>query len=322
MKKFLAKRLGSGSLAVLFSIIFNFVIIRLAPGDPATLLVGKDNPNPEMIAMIREQYGLDKSMFEQLGAYFNQLFHLDLGYSYANSRDVWDMIVERLGPTLMIALTGTLIAVLIGTFIGVYAARKKGTFIDQAICSISYLFDSTPSFWLGLMLILLFSSILGLFPTSGMYNLRGNYTGFAHITDVIQHMFLPFLTLVLLNIPYYFRIARSSVLQVMSEDFIMTLRATGMSEKKIFNKYVLRNAIIPTITVFGINLAYMVTGVSMIEITFAWPGMGRLMLDSITKRDYPVISGIYLVLSISVAIGMIIVDIVYATIDPRIRIEE
>ena len=321
MKKFLAKRLGSGTLAIMFSIVFNFIIIRLAPGDPATLLAGKDNPNPEMIAAIRARYGLDKSILEQLGVYINQLLHFDLGFSYTSPRSVWTMIAERLGPTFMIALTGTIIAAVIGTMIGVYAARKKGSFIDQAICSVSYLFDSTPSFWLGLMLILLFSSVLGLFPTSGMYSLRGNYTGMRYVLDVAKHTFLPVLTLILLNIPYYFRISRSSVLQVMSEDFIMTLRATGMPEKKIFKKYVLRNAIIPTITVFGINLAYMVTGVAMIEIVFAWPGMGRLMLDSITKRDYPVVSGIYLVLSISVAFGMILVDIVYALVDPRIRLE-
>lgn len=321
MKKFIVKRLGSGCLAVLFSIVFNFVIIRMAPGDPVTLLAGKDNPNPEMIAAIRARYGLDKSMFEQLIAYIQQLLHFDLGYSYVNNRSVWELILERLGPTFMIALTGTIIAVIIGTFLGVYAARKKGTVIDQLICGISYLFDSTPSFWLGLMLILLFSSYMGLFPTSGMYSLRNRATGFGYVLDVLKHMFLPVLTLVLINIPYYFRIARSSVLQVMSEDFIMTLRATGMSEKRIFNKYVLRNAIIPTVTVVGITLAYMVTGVALIEITFAWPGMGRLMLDSVTKRDYPVVSGIYLILSISIAVGMILVDIVYALVDPRIRIE-
>ena len=171
------------------------------------------------------------------------------------------------------------------------------------------------------MLILLFASVLGIFPTSGMENLRAHYTGFRHVLDVIHHMFLPVLTLVLLNIPYYFRIARSSVLQVMSEDFIMTLRATGMSERRIFNKYVLRNSIIPTITVLGINLAYMITGVSMIEITFSWPGMGRLVLDSISKRDYPVVSGVYVLLSLSVALGMIAVDLIYALVDPRIRIE-
>lgn len=321
MRNFLMKRLGSGTLAVFCSIVFNFYIMRLAPGDPSTILAGRDNPNPEMIAMIRERYGLDKPIYEQLIMYLKQLLSGDLGYSFTNNRDVIDLIAERVVPTFMIALVGVLISVVIGTLIGVYAARKKGTAVDQFICGISYFFDSTPSFWLGLMLILLFASVLGIFPTSGMENLRAHYTGFKHVLDVIHHMFLPVLTLVLLNIPYYFRIARSSVLQVMSEDFIMTLRATGMSERRIFNKYVLRNSIIPTITVLGINLAYMITGVSMIEITFSWPGMGRLVLDSISKRDYPVVSGVYVLLSLSVALGMIAVDLIYALVDPRIRIE-
>lgn len=321
MKRYIIKRLGTGALVVLFSILFNFVIIRLAPGDPTRLLAGKDNPNPELIATLRAKYGLDKPLLVQFGMYIKQLAHGDLGYSYVSSSSVWELIETRIGPTLLLSLTGLILAVIIGTLLGVYAARKKGSKFDVFLCSISYLFDSTPSFWLGLMLILIFASTLKWFPTSGMYSLRANYKGIKHVLDVAKHLFLPALTMTLLNIPYYFRIARSSVLQTMSEDFIMTLRATGMSESRIFNKYVMRNAIIPTITVFGISLAYVVTGVSMIEIVFAWPGMGRLMLDSITKRDYPTLSGIYLLLSCSVAIMMIIVDIVYAWVDPRIRYE-
>ncbi len=321
MKRYIIKRLGTGALVVLFSILFNFVIIRLAPGDPTRLLAGKDNPNPELIATLRAKYGLDKPLLVQFGMYIKQLAHGDLGYSYVSSSSVWELIETRIGPTLLLSLTGLILAVIIGTLLGVYAARKKGSKFDVFLCSISYLFDSTPSFWLGLMLILVFASTLKWFPTSGMYSLRANYKGIKHILDVGKHLFLPALTMTLLNIPYYFRIARSSVLQTMSEDFIMTLRATGMSESRIFNKYVMRNAIIPTITVFGISLAYVVTGVSMIEIVFAWPGMGRLMLDSITKRDYPTLSGIYLLLSCSVAIMMIVVDIVYAWVDPRIRYE-
>ena len=253
--------------------------------------------------------------------YIKQLLHGDFGYSYVSSSKVWDLIRVRIAPTLMIAFTGAILALFIGTLLGIYAARRKGTKLDVFLCGISYLFDSTPSFWLGLMMILVFAAVLKWFPTSGMYNLRGGYKGAKHVLDVMKHMFLPVTTLTLIDIPYYFRIARSSVLQTMSEDFIMTLRATGMSESRIFNKYVMRNAIIPTITVFGITLAYMITGVAMIEIVFAWSGMGRLMLDSITKRDYPTLSAIYLLLSISVAVMMIVVDLVYAWVDPRIRVE-
>ncbi len=321
MKRFILKRLFSGTIVVLFSVLFNFVIIRLAPGDPTRLLAGKDNPSPEMIAALQEKYGLNKPIMTQFWMYVKQLAYGDFGYSYVSTAKVWDLIKTRIGPTLLVAFTGAFIGLLVGTLLGIYAARKKGSKADVFLCGISYVLDSTPSFWLGLMMILIFASILKWFPTYGMYSLRGNYTGFAKVLDLLRHMFLPVTTLVLLNIPYYFRIARSSVLQTMSEDFIMTLRATGMSERKIFNKYVMRNAIIPTITVFGITLAYMITGVSMIEIVFAWPGMGRLMLDSITKRDYPTLSAIYLMLSISVAVMTIVVDIVYAWIDPRIRIE-
>ncbi|MBQ6493048.1 MAG: ABC transporter permease [Erysipelotrichaceae bacterium] len=321
MRKYILKRLGSGALVVLFSVLFNFVIIRLAPGDPTRLLAGKDNPSPETIAALRERFGLDKPLLEQFWIYFKQLLHGDFGYSYVSSLTVWELIRSRIVPTLLIAFTGAFLGLLIGTALGIIAARKKGSKFDMFMCSISYFFDSTPSFWLGLMMILLFASILKWFPTYGMYNVRQNYTGMAHVLDVAYHMVLPVTTLVLIDIPYYFRIARSSILQTMSEDFIMTLRATGMSEQKIFFKYVMRNAIIPTVTVFGITLAYMITGVAMIEIVFAWPGMGRLMLDSITKRDYPTLSAIYLLLSISVAVMTIVVDVVYAWIDPRIRIE-
>ncbi|MBR5389788.1 MAG: ABC transporter permease [Clostridia bacterium] len=321
MKRYLFKRILTGILVVAFSVMFNFAIIRLAPGNPTRRLAGKDNPNPATIAALTEKYGLDKPIAEQFVLYVKQLLHGDLGYSYVSTAKVSDLIKSRVAPTLMIALTGAIFGLVIGTLLGVFAARKRGRKIDTFLCSISYLFDSTPSFWLGLMMILLFSSVLDWFPTSGMYSLRVNAVGFARFLDLLKHMALPVTTLVLIDIPYYFRIARSSVLQTMSEDFIMTLRATGMSERKIFNKYVMRNAIIPTVTVFGITLAYMITGVAMIEIIFAWPGMGRLMLESITNRDYPTLSAIYLLLSTSVAVMMIVVDIVYAWIDPRIRVE-
>ena len=169
------------------------------------------------------------------------------------------------------------------------------------------------------MLIILFSSKLGLLPTQGMENVRAGYTGLRHVLDVLHHLILPSLTLVLISIPGYFRIAKFSIQQVTSEDFIITLRATGMSEKKIFSKYIFRNAILPTVTLFGITLAFLVTGVSLIEIVFSWPGMGRLTMTAINQRDYPVLMGIYFVMSVSVALVMVLVDIAYAMLDPRIR---
>lgn len=229
------------------------------------------------------------------------------------------MILEKVFPTLLLAMTGVLLAVLIGTSLGIYAARKKGSKFDVIANGISYVFDSTPGFWLGLMLILIFASTFKIFPTAGMVNLREGYTGIARIGDILYHLCLPLITVTLIQIPKFFRIARSSVIQIISEDFITTFKAVGMKESQIFKDYVFKNAILPTVTLFGISLAYVLGGIVIVEIVFAWPGMGRLLMDAIMKRDYPLLMGIYLVLAVSISVTMIIVDIVYAIIDPRIR---
>ena len=319
MKRYIGKRALSGLLVVLLSVCFNFTLIRLAPGDPIRIMAGTDNPNEEMIEALQQKYGLDKSIPEQFVMFLGNVAKGDLGYSYISDESVIKLIGEKIGPTLALSLTAVLLSVTIGTLIGIYAARKNGSKFDQFVCSISYVFDATSGFWLGLMMILIFASTLKWFPTSGMVNLRANYKGFAYFADVCRHLVLPITTMVLTQTPYYFRIARSSVLQVMSEDFITTFKATGMKESRIFNKYVLRNAILPTVTVLGMSLAFLLSGSVLIETVFAWPGMGRLMFSSISKRDYPVLTGIYLVTSVVICIAMILVDILYGFIDPRIR---
>ena len=321
MARYISRRMLTGLLTVLFCLAFNCALIRLAPGDPIKIMAGIDNPNEEMIEALTEKYGLDKSIPEQFVVYLEQLIHFDLGYSYLNNRPVIEIIKQKIVPSLMLTLTAILCSVVIGTLLGVVAARKNGGLFDRIMCSVAYVFDSLPSFWLGLMMILIFASTLKLFPTSGMYNVRAQYTGGAYVLDVLHHLALPVCTLILVQIPYYFRIARSSVIQVMADDFIITYRAAGMDERKIFFRYVLKNAIIPTVTVFGMSLAFMITGSTLVETVFAWPGIGRVLLDSIYQRDYPVLSGIYLLLSVSVAVMMILVDLVYAWIDPRIRYE-
>lgn len=319
MKRYIGKRALSGLLVVILSVCFNFTLIRLAPGDPIRIMAGLDNPNEAQIALLRAKYGLDKSIPEQFVLFLKQIAHGDLGYSYVSDRPVVDMIMEKVGPTLALSLTVLIIAVTIGTLIGVYAARKNGSWFDKLVCNISYIFDATPGFWLGLMMIIVFASYLKLLPTSGMVSLRNNYTGIRYILDVAKHMILPVSTMVLTQIPYYFRIARSSVLQAMAEDYVITFRATGMKESKIFNKYVLRNAILPTVTVVGMRMGFLLSGSVLIETVFAWPGMGRLMYTSISKRDYPLLTGIYLVSSLLICVAMILVDVLYGFIDPRIR---
>ncbi|WIV12852.1 ABC transporter permease [Proteiniborus sp. MB09-C3] len=321
MRDYIRKRITTGILTILFSFCLTFFLIRYAPGNPIKVLAGTENPNPELIEHLTAKYGLDKSIPIQFVNYIKNILKGDLGYSYMSNEPVSKLIGEKLFATILLTLTGVILSVVVGTFLGVYAARKAGSIFDKLMCSACYLFDAIPSFWLGLILILIFASKFGILPTSGMYDLRADHQGFARVLDVIKHMVLPVSTLFIIQMPMYFRISRSSVLQTMSEDFILTLRAAGMKENKIFNKYVLRNAIIPTITKLSLSLAFIISGVALIEIVFAWPGMGRLIMDAIMKRDYPLLTGVYLMISVSICIVMIITDIIYALIDPRIRFE-
>lgn len=319
MKRYVFKRLLLALITIAVALVINFTLIHLAPGSPTQILAGSGHPSPEMEAALTVKYGLDKPLYIQFFSYVKNLLHGDLGNSYVYSQPITTMIIERFGPSSLLALTSALLSAVLGTLLGLVTAPREGSILDRMINAVSYFFYSMPSFWLGLMLILLFSTKFGVLPTSGMESLRANYTGMAHVLDVLKHMILPVGTLTVIQIPVYLRIFRTSVSQTMTEEFITTFRAVGMDEKKIFRRYVFKNSILPTITVFGINLAYTVMGAALIEVVFAWPGIGRLMLDAIGKRDYPLLMGIYLVLSISVALVTVITDLVYAAVDPRIR---
>ena len=319
MTKYVIKRLFSGLITIFIVFVINFILIHIAPGDPVSVMMGKDNNDPELRAALMEKYGLDQPLYVQFYRQLTTTLQGDLGDSYIYKRPVTDMIGEKILPTLGLVFPAAIIALVIGAAMGILAARHEGSFIDVIFSGLSYILNAMPSFWLGLMMIILFATNLSLLPSSGMIDVRAGYTGVKYVLDLLKHLILPLGTLVLINIPYYFRIAKSSVLQVSNEEFITTFRATGMSEKRIFNKYVFKNAILPVVTVFGITMAFLVSGVSLIEIVFAWPGTGRLTLTAINQRDYTVLMGMYLVISIMVALTMIVVDIVYAVLDPRIR---
>ncbi len=319
VKNYILKRVLMGVMTILIVFTINFVIIHIAPGDPIKTLMGKERDDPAMRAALQEKFGLDKPLPEQYVRYLGAALQGDLGNSIMYNRPVVDMVGEKLFPTILLVLTSGILALIIGTIMGIYAARKEGSFIDIIFSGLNYVLNSIPTFWLGLMLIIIFASVLKIFPSYGMTNVRAKYKGVEYIVDVITHMVLPVSTMVLVLVPMYFRIAKTSILQVMSEDYIVTLRAAGLSEKKIFNKYIFRNAILPTITLFGMSMAFLITGGTLVEIVFAWPGTGRLVLTAISQRDYPTLMGIYLIMSVFISIMMLITDLVYAIFDPRIR---
>ena len=321
MRRYIGRRLLTGLLTVLIVMVLNFFIIHLAPGDPVRIIAGMDRPSESQMAELRARYGLDQPVLMQLGRYVLNLVQGDFGTSYTYNQPVAQLILSTMGPSILLALTSCVLSFIIGTLLGLYAARHKGRWMDNALSYVSYLFDSMPPFWLGLVAILVFASTLHLLPTSGMVNLRDPQEGFSYVLDVMTHLILPCGTMTLIQIPQYLRLTRSSVTQVMQEDYITTFRAAGMTQKHIFRRYVLKNAILPTLTVFGISLAYVVAGAALVEIVFAWPGTGRLMLNAINRRDYPLLMGIYLMISISVALVTMVVDVVYAWLDPRIRLK-
>jgi peptide/nickel transport system permease protein len=319
LKKYIARKILLGLLTVILVMTLNFILFHLAPGDPVTYMLGRNVENANQRNALMDKYGLNDPLPVQYFKMLGQYFRGDFGVSIVYNRPVADLILERLGPTLALVLTASLLALVFGTALGIAAARREGSLFDAVSSGGAYVFNAMPGFWVGMILIIVFATKLGLFPSSGMVDLRASYTGFWLYVDILRHMFLPLLTLVIVDIPYYFRIAKSSVLQVSNEEFITTFRAAGMSEGKIFRRYVFKNAILPVITVFGITMAYLIAGVYLIEIVFAWPGTGRVMMNAIQQRDYPVLMGIYLIMSIMVASTMIVVDIVYAFLDPRIR---
>lgn len=321
MKKFILKRIYTAFIVVLVVVALNFFIIKLAPGDPVNIMAGFDNPNEEFKMAVRAKYNLDKPLITQFFTYIYRLVQGDLGESYYSSRPVTELLAERMGASLLLSGTSAVLAFIIGTVLGLTAGKKEDSMQDKVLSAGTYVANAMPSFWLGLMLIFVFASRLGWLPTQGMYSLRENYTGIARYIDIGKHLILPVTTLVLVQIPGYFRITRSSVIQVMADDYITTFRVTGMSEKKIYMKYVLKNAILPVVTLFGINVAYIVAGSTLVETVFSWQGIGILMYTAIAKRDYNVLMGTYLIIAVSVAFFMILVDVIYAKLDPRIHYE-
>lgn len=321
MRKYILSKVMMGLVTIIFSFVLTFFLIRLAPGTPMRIVAGKENPNPEQIEHLTEKYGLDKPVGVQFVNYIKNMAKGDFGFSYRNNLPVFELIKRRVVPTLTLSLTANILSALIGGFLGLYIGCKKDGVFDKIFSYISYVLDAVPGFWLAMILIMVFASKLGWFPTSGMYNMRESYTGIRKFIDLLYHMTLPILSIVIIQTPIYFRIARASVINTMKQGFIKTFRAAGMKEGEIFRKYVMKNSLIPILTTFSMSLAFTISGAALIEIVFSWPGMGRLIIDSINGRDYMVLNGLYLVISVSLIFFTILTDVLYALVDPRIRIK-
>jgi len=318
---YILRRLLKGVLVLVGIIILNFLIVRMAPGDPATVLAGESGAADETyIAQLREQFGLDRPLVEQLAVYLRKAAVLDLGFSYREQRPVADMLFERVPATLLLTGTAFVIALVGGVGLGVLASMFAGRWTDSAITVLALFFYATPLFWVGLMAILLFSVTLGWLPAFGMYTVGANHTGLAHALDVAKHLIMPATTSALFHLAAYARMTRASMLEVRDLDFVRTARAKGVPEQRILWRHVLRNALLPITTIAGVKAGYIIGGSIVIETVFAWPGIGRLAFDAVLQRDYNVLLGVFFVTSLMVIVFNLVTDILYTFVDPRIEV--
>jgi len=320
--KFLASRLLKSVLVLLMIALFNFFLVRAAPGDPAEILAGQSGAvDAEFIAKLRTDFGLDKPLPVQLGQYLKSVATFDLGYSYRQQAPVTTLIGEHLPATLLLALTAFVFALVAGVALGTQAARRVGKWGDTLITTVSMLAYATPLFWVGLMLVLLFSVKLEWLPAFGYETVGANLAGLAHVADVARHLVLPALTLGTFYMAVYARLTRASILEVSQLDFVKTARAKGLSEHTVVTRHVLRNALLPVITYAGIQAGGLIGGSLLVETVFAWPGIGRLAFDALLQRDYSVLLGVFFMASIIVVVVNLITDILYTVVDPRIELK-
>jgi peptide/nickel transport system permease protein len=314
MFRFLLNRLGGAMVVLMLVAILVFALTRLASGDPISLLLG-DQATVEDIAKARTQYGLDKPLPTQFALWIGELLQGNLGQSLFLQRPVAQALMERAEPTLFLALFAVAIAALIGIPSGMAAAIWRGSAADQAVSSVAMLGASVPSFWLGLILIQLFAVKLGWFPASGY----GDPS--AGLGDRLQHLALPALVLGVLNSALIIRFTRASMLDILGEDYVRTARAKGLAESTIMVKHVLRNALVPIVTVLGLTMALMIGGTVVTETVFNLPGVGNLVVRAVLRRDYPVIQGTLLVIAAIYVFINLAIDFIYTLVDPRIRLD-
>jgi peptide/nickel transport system permease protein len=317
---YIVKRLLLAIPLIGFVMAINFVIIHAAPGDPVTYMYGQlTEVSAEQMHQLREHMGLTQPLYVQFVCYLRQLLRGDLGVSVINRKPVLTLILERLPATMVLMSAAFVFSVCFGGLWGVISAIKARTQVDYWVTIISLFGYSMPTFWLGLLLILIFSLHLGWLPTMGMATLGREGSGLSAGLDVLRHLVLPTITLGAYNLAIYARLLRANMLEVLAQDFINTARAKGLSWKAVYYKHALRNALLPVITVAGIQIGFMFTGAVLTETIFAWPGMGGLTYQALLQRDYALLMGLFFMVSVCVILMSLVTDVLYTIVDPRIR---
>ena len=319
--RYIIRRLFQAVPIVLAIIVLNFFLLNMAEGDAVDVLAGEaGSATPEYMAELRAKFGLDQPLPVQLLVYLKNIISLDLGYSFRHDMPVSVLIVDRFWPTLLLMVSTIILAVLFGILLGLLAAINLNTWKDAVISVFALITYATPLFWVGLMMIVVFSINLRWFPTSGMENIAAFYEGFDRFVDIAQHLVLPTITLSLFYLALYTRLMRASMLEQYGQDYVVTARAKGLPERRITFGHVLRNALLPVVTMAGVQVGALIGGSVIVESVFAWPGLGMLAFESLFARDLNLLLGIFLISSVLVVVVNLIVDVIYCFLDPRIEV--
>ena len=312
------KVLGAlGTLA--FVLCFNFFLFRIVEGDPVATLFRGRNLTPEQRENLRVEFGLDGSLFEQFVRYLEQTVQLNLGRSYTTNQPVIDEIWEAMPATLALVGIATILSTLFGLWIGTSAGWSRGTRRDHLLTSGSMVTWSTPEFWLGMILLTFFAARLELFPTGGISDPSSDASGVVKLADQAWHMFLPCVTLTVAYLGEYALIMRSSVVDVMREDYLTLARAKGLRDVQVRNRHAVRNALLPSTALIAINFGFVISGAITVETVFSWPGLGLLTFDALRGPDLPMLQGLFLVFSAAVILFNLAADLLYPYLDPRVR---
>ncbi len=318
---YLARKLLTVAATLLAVATFNFALFRILPGDPIRLMARSGNLTPDAVARLRELFGLDQPLPVQYLIYLRSIVTGQFGTSLTYRRPVVDILAERISNTLILLALATVLVVAIGIVLGVIAASRRGSRTDTGTVITSLIFWSLPTFWTGLILVFVFGVWLAVLPVSGMTSAsaRFSHSGLAQAGDLISHLALPTITLALVDIGQFILITRSSLIDVLTEDYILTARAKGLSRRTIVWRHGVRNALLPVVTATALYVSLIVGGAIQVETVFSWPGMGRLMYDAVVRRDYPILEASFFLFAVTVILANLLSDLLYQVLDPRVR---
>ena len=314
------KRVVYSLILLLAVITLNFILVHLAPGDAVTAMIGDmGGATPELIAKLRAEYGLDQNLITQLFRYIAKMVRGDLGISFTHNLPVMDLILDHLPATILLVTTAFFLAIIIGTVLGIIAAQKPKSLFNHFVTVLSLTGYAAPVFWTGLMMLIAFSYFFPIFPAFGMHTAGFKGTTLEGVIDVTKHLILPAVTLASIYVAVYSRLARASMLDVLGSDYIRTARSKGLSQRVVVYKHALKNALLPVVTMAGLQFSQLIAGAVVVETVFSWPGIGQLAFNSILRRDHPLLLGILFFSTLMVVAANLITDFAYRILDPRIK---